>query len=176
MKKILLALLFLFLCSVASAQLPPLGISDSGGTEAKPVFTFDCAGIGLDCTHSGIMGTATIGAELYTKTKCIIIETPTSADNFLMYHVELGMQVTAIHCIVEDATSATIDFEQCDVAGDNCTDIVNDPIVCDVGGQADDGTIDNPDLDVDDWVRLDVTATSGTPGHVTACFTATMDD
>ena len=42
--------------------------------------------------------------------------------------------------------------------------------------QEDDGTIDAPDLDVDDWVRLDVTATSGTPGAVTACFTAQMDD
>lgn len=114
-------------------------------------------------------------AELYTITKCAVIETPTDADNFLIYHVELGMQVTAVHCIVEAATSATIEIEQCDVAGDNCT-AVTTALVCDVGGQADDGTIDAPDLDVDDWVRLDVTATSGTPGHVTACFTATMDD
>ena len=117
-----------------------------------------------------------VDIEAVTTTKCAVIETPTDADNFMIFHVELGMQVTAIHCIVEDATSATIDFEQCDVAGDNCTDIVADAIVCDVGGQADDGTIDTPDLDVDDWVRLNVTATVGTPGALTACFTATMDD
>ena len=114
-------------------------------------------------------------AELYTKTKCALIETPTSADNFLIFHVELGAQVTAAHCIVEDATSATIEFEQCDVAGDNCT-VITTAMVCDVGGQADDGVIDAPDLDVDDWVRMDVTATTGTPGHVTGCITFTMDD
>ena len=93
----------------------------------------------------------------------------------MIYHVELGAQITRVHCVVEDATSATIDIKQCDVAGDNCT-AVTTSLVCDVGGQEDDGTIDNPDLDVDDWVRLDVTATDGTPGAVTACFTMTMDD
>ncbi|HUV84326.1 MAG TPA: hypothetical protein VMV86_01375, partial [Methanosarcinales archaeon] len=55
------------------------------------------------------------GAE--TVTKCILIETPADADDFLMYHVEKGAQVVAVHCIVEDATSATLSFEQCDVAG-----------------------------------------------------------
>ncbi len=110
-----------------------------------------------------------------TDTKCITIETPTDADNFLMYHVEVGSQMTAGHCIVEDATSATISIEQCDVAGDNCTDMTSN-IVCDVGGQADDGTIDAPDMDVDDWIRVDVTATDGTPGHVTVCLSFTLDD
>ncbi len=114
-------------------------------------------------------------AELYTVTKCAVIETPTSADNFMILHIELGAQVTRVHCIVEDATSATIEMEQCDVAGDNCT-IITTALVCDVGGQEDDGTIDSPDLDVDDWVRMDVTATNGTPGAVTGCVTMTMDD
>lgn len=113
--------------------------------------------------------------ELYTYTKCIIIETPTSADNFIMYHVELGAQVISAHGIVEDATSATVQLLQCDFAGDNCTEITS-PIVCDVGGQADDGVIDAPDLDIDDWIRANVTATDGTPGVVTVCITFTMDD
>jgi hypothetical protein len=114
-------------------------------------------------------------AELYTVTKTIIIETPTSADNFIMFHVELGMQVTAAHAIVEDATNATVQFLQCDSAGDNCTEITS-PIVAVVTGAADDGVIDAPDLDVDDWVRCNITATTGTPGHVTATLTMTMDD
>lgn len=151
-----------------------------------PSGAFDAAAIDGDDINSNIAGrsitltaaspdTLDADAELYTHTKCGIIETPTSADTFLMYHVELGAQITAAHCIVEDATSATIEFEQCDVAGDNCT-VITTAIVCDVGGQADDGVIDNPDLDIDDWVRMDVTATSGTPGHVTGCFTFSYDD
>lgn len=114
-------------------------------------------------------------AELYTITKTIIIETPTSSDNFIMFHVELGMQVIAAHAIVEDATNATVQFLQCDSAGDNCTEITS-PIVAVVTGAADDGVIDAPDLDVDDWVRCNITATSGTPGAVTATLTMTMDD
>ena len=94
----------------------------------------------------------------------------------MFYHVELGQQVISAHCIVEDATNAVISIEQCDVAGDNCTDITSD-ITCDVGGQADDGTIDAPDLDIDDWVRVNIVGTpSGTPGYVVACINVTYDD
>src|SRR3990167_2316085 len=48
----------------ASAQhqtTPPLGIQDEGGTEAKPVFTLDCVGAGIECTQSGTTGTLTVG-------------------------------------------------------------------------------------------------------------------
>lgn len=173
----------------ATLVTPALGTPASGvmtNVTGIPAGAFVAAAIDGDDVNTNIAGrslaltsaspdTLDADAELYTVTKCAIIETPTSADDFMFYHVELGMQITAVHCIVEDATNATIDIKQCDVAGDNCA-AVTTSIICDVGGQADDGVIDAPDLDVDDWVRLDVTATTGTPGAVTACFTATMDD
>lgn len=55
-----LFLIFL-LSGVAYGQgLPPLGIQDEGGTESKPVFTIDCVGPSIECTHSGKKATITI--------------------------------------------------------------------------------------------------------------------
>ena len=60
-----LVLLFVF-CGNTSANaqhqtIPPLGLQDEGGTEAKPVFTLDCVGAGIECTQSGTTGTLTVG-------------------------------------------------------------------------------------------------------------------
>ena len=41
---------------------PPVGIQDEGGTETKPVYTLNCTGAGIVCSHSGITGTLTVGA------------------------------------------------------------------------------------------------------------------
>ena len=116
-------------------------------------------------------------AELYTDTKCMTIETPTSADNFLFFRVPLASTITSIVGIVEAATSATFRIDECDTAGDNCAGIDGaTTIVADVDGQADDGSLSNSGIDATDWLRLVVTATSGTPGHLTACVTFTKND
>jgi hypothetical protein len=116
-------------------------------------------------------------AELYTDTKCITIETPADADNFLMYRVPLASTVTSLNCIVEAATSAVIIFQECDTAGDNCSGIDGaTTITCDVDGQADDGALSNAGIDATDWIRLDVGTVTGTVGHVTACLTYTKND
>lgn len=44
----------------ANAQLPPLGIQDEGGSEDKPVFTINCVGDGISCSHSGTTGTLNV--------------------------------------------------------------------------------------------------------------------
>src|SRR3990167_1335151 len=116
-------------------------------------------------------------AELFTWTTGIVIETPTSADNFLMHRVPLASTVTNIHCIVEAATSATIRIDECDTAGDNCTGIDGaTTIVCDVDGQADDTSLSNAAIDATDWLRTVVTATSGTPGHVAITVTGLREN
>src|SRR3990167_9827786 len=116
-------------------------------------------------------------AELYTWTLGKTIETPTSADNFLMHRVPLASTVTNIHCIVEAATSATIRIDECDTAGDNCTGIDGaTTIVCDVDGQADDTSLSNAAIDATDWLRTVVTATSGTPGHVAITVTGLREN
>lgn len=53
-------LLLIFIASLSYAQIPPVGIKDEGGTEAKPVFTIDCVGSGIACSHSGTTGTLTV--------------------------------------------------------------------------------------------------------------------
>ena len=50
----------MLLTSTAFAQIPPTGVKDEGGAEAKPVFTIDCVGAGIACTHSGSTMTATV--------------------------------------------------------------------------------------------------------------------
>ena len=43
----------LALSSVAAAGIPPVGVQDEGGAESKPVFTINCVGPNIECTHSG---------------------------------------------------------------------------------------------------------------------------
>src|SRR3990167_2901065 len=118
-----------------------------------------------------------IDIEIFTDTKCMTIETPADADNFLMYRVPVTSTVTSLNCIVEAATSAVILFQECDTAGDNCSNIDGaTTITCDVDGQADDGALSNAAIDATDWIRLDIGTVTGTVGHVTACLTFTKDD
>jgi hypothetical protein len=123
-------------------------------------------------------GSCDADAELYTWTLDKTIENPTSADNFIIQAlVPLASTITNIQCIVENATSATIRIDECDVAGDTCAGIDGaTTIVCDVGGQADDGALSNAAIDAGDTLRLVVTATSGTVGHVTVTIKGTRDD
>jgi hypothetical protein len=116
-------------------------------------------------------------AELYTDTKCIIIENPTDDDNFLMFRVPVASTITSLNCIVAAATSAVISFQECDSAGANCAGVDGETtITCDADGQADDGTLSNAGIDAGDWIRLDVGTVTGTVGHLTACMTLTKDD
>src|SRR3990167_9612554 len=99
------------------------------------------------------------------------IETPGDADNFLMYRVPVTSTVTSLNCIVEAATSAVILFQECDTAGDNCSNIDGaTTITCDVDGQAGDGGFSNAAIDATDWIRLDIRTVTGAGGHVTAGF------
>lgn len=118
-------------------------------------------------------------AELYTTTKCILIETPADADDFLFFRTELASTVTSIDCICEDATSAIVVINECDSAGANCgsgSTRLQESLTCDVDGATDDGTLGNAGLAVGGWLRAQVGTVTGTPGHVTVCITTTKDD
>ena len=57
-----LIILFLGMTSAWAGPFdPPLGLSDEGGTESKPVFQLDCVGAGISCAQSGTTGTITVG-------------------------------------------------------------------------------------------------------------------
>jgi len=105
------------------------------------------------------------------------LETPTDADSFIIAsYVPLASTITKIRCIAEAATSATIRIDECDTAGDSCAGIDGvTTIVCPVTGQDDDGDLSNAGIDVGDTLRMVVTATSGTPGHVTVTIMGTRN-
>ena len=105
------------------------------------------------------------------------LEIPTDADSFIIAsYVPLASTITKIRCIAEAATSATIRIDECDTAGDSCAGIDGvTTIVCPVTGQDDDGDLSNAGIDVGDTLRMVVTATSGTPEHVTVTIMGTRN-
>ena len=109
-----------------------------------------------------------------TFSKTMVIETPTDDDNFLWFRVEGDITVTGIDCIVEDATSAAIIVQECDGDGDNCG-TTEASIVCAVTNTAHATTIDDPDIDAGDWLRVDVGTIVGTPGYVAVNINFTKD-
>jgi hypothetical protein len=124
-------------------------------------------------------GVINADAELYTDTKCMTIETPATGDDFLWFRPDLPLTVTAIDCIVAAATSATVTLKECDSNGANCGSAnsrVEESLACATTNTADDASIGNPGVPAGAWIRIDPTAVSGTPAHVTICMTFTMDE
>jgi hypothetical protein len=118
-------------------------------------------------------------AELYTTTKCILIETPADADDLLFFRPDNAVTITSIDGIVESATSAVVVVSECDSAGDNCGSAnskLEESLTCDVDGATDDGTIGNAGVAAGNWLRAQVGTVTGTPGHCTVCVTMTLDD
>jgi hypothetical protein len=114
-------------------------------------------------------------AELYTSTKCMVIETPADADNFLFWRTDLAITVTGIDCLVNAATSAVTTVQECDANGGTCT-AVEAAMTCGTTNTTEAAGIDNAAIDAGDWLRLDVGTVTGTPGHVNVCVTYTKDD
>ena len=116
-------------------------------------------------------GTLDADAELYTDTKCVLIETPVDADDLMIYRFDAGAVMTSIDCIVEDATSAVVVIVECDSAGANCgTSRFTESVTCDVDGATDDGLTETG-IVATAWIRAQVGTVTGTPGHLNVCFT-----
>lgn len=113
-------------------------------------------------------------AELYTDTKCMVIESPDDADDLLFFRTDSAITVTGIDCLVDAATSAVVTVQECDANGGSCV-AVEAAMTCGTTNTADDG-IDNAAVDAGDWLRVDIGTVSGTPGHVNVCTTFTLDD
>ena len=139
---------------------------------------------------AGAINTATeIAADIITytqtadadqrDTKCVTIETPADADDFLWFRCDTAYTITSIDAICEAATSAVVVVNECDSAGDNCgaaNTKLEESITAIVTGAADDGTLGNPDVAAGNWLRLQVGTVTGTPGHVTTCVTYNYAD
>src|SRR3990167_1165255 len=153
-------------------------ITDStGDTEiVLPVASVSLAETLLTAGRSLTLSTNDVlaDAELYTDTKCMTIETPTDADNFLFWRAEQAITVTGVFCVVNAATSAVITFQECDVNGGTCG-TTEAALTCGVTVTSS-TTIDDAAIDAGDFLRVDVGTVTGTVGHVIACETFTRND
>lgn len=131
-------------------------------TSSTSLATINFSSIGLQESGVNVPTTTDI---------CKTIESPVDADVFLVHRASKALTITATNCISESATSTVLTWQECDSAGDTCSTI--ESMTCDVDGAADSGGVDNASIDAGNWIRLDVGTVSGTPGHATACFTAT---
>ena len=65
MKKLFLALLMVFICGVAPAQVsaPPLSLQDETGPLLRPIYTIQCVGDGVSCEKVGTKGVVTVSGD-----------------------------------------------------------------------------------------------------------------
>jgi hypothetical protein len=111
-----------------------------------------------------------------TKSISVTLESPTDADNFMLFKAPWDMTITDIDCIVDPADSsesAIIDVQERDATADNPA-TVDAQITCDNDGAADDGAFSNGAIDLGDWISLDIATVSGTVTQVSATIKFTL--
>jgi hypothetical protein len=69
--------------------------------------------------------------------------------------------MTAVNCVAQGTTpSITVDIQECDSDGDNCSTSLSSAITCNGGNDV--GTISDSAIDSGDWVKMLLGAPSGT--------------
>ena len=140
--------------------------------------TVDGAGeIGVDTSGNQLVyyGSAAVVVDPEHQ-ESIVIESPTDADNFMIFRAPYGITITGIDCIVDPADSSesvVIDVQERDGTGDNPA-TVDATITCDNDGAADDGAFTNGAIDAGDWVSLDIGTVTGTVTQVAVTVTYTI--
>lgn len=129
--------------------------------------TVDAAGeIALDTTSDQLVF---YGASKHVLTgkyqENFVVKSPADADDFLLFKARQAITITDIHVIAQGGTSISVDIQECDSAGANCSS-VDAAITADTDGAEDDGTLSNPTIDAGDWVKVVLGAPSGTVNFV----------
>lgn len=128
--------------------------------------TVDAAGeVALDITSDQLIF---YGASKHVVTgkyqENFVVKSPVD-DDFLLFKARQAITITDIHVIAQGGTSISIDIQECDSAGANCSS-VDAAITADTDGAEDDGTLSNPTIDAGDWVKVVLGAPSGTVNFV----------
>jgi hypothetical protein len=101
----------------------------------------------------------------------LTIESPSTADDILFFRAASTLTVSRVDCLVSTAaTSADVSVLECDANGANCQATAIATGTCGTSNTA--LPVGNSGITAANWVRVDVTAVSGAPGHVTVCVTA----
>ena len=139
----------LLICIPSSAQIPPTGIQDEGGTEIKPVFTIDCVGAGISCSHSGTTGTITVaGGGSATITVQEGDVTVSSAVDTIDWQscFDITESPTGEVNVTFDSSECTINADALKANGANCAS-GNYPLGVDASGAVESCTADDAGTD-----------------------------
>jgi hypothetical protein len=104
----------------------------------------------------------------YRSQFCWTLESPTSGDDDIpVFSPVSAITVTGVYCRVQGGTSAGITISD----GSNALE----EVVCDADGQADDGTIQNPNFTANERMEFDTGTVTGTVEWVNVCVRYTTD-
>jgi hypothetical protein len=160
-----------------SGNLVFSGTNDFGGASSLEVPngaspTVDAAGeIAVDTTTDQLQyygGSKRVISP--KKTTGIVVPSVAATDDLVFFKAPYGMTITAIDCVVSAATSATINIQECDANGANCSDTATSDLVC-ATTNTNTTTFSNASIDSGDWIKLDVASISDTPGNLSVTVT-----
>lgn len=150
---------------LASSSLRP-GQITTGATTTPDANT----NVGIDTTSDQLKyyGGA-VRVLSYKKQKSFVVKSPADTDDFLLFKSQQAITITDIHCIVDPADSGesiSVDIQECDSTGDNCS-TVDAAITADNDGAEDDGSLSNGAIDAGDWVKVVLGSPTGTISFLT---------
>lgn len=122
-------------------------------------------GRSITCTS----GSCDADPETYEFTKCITIENPTSADDFLMFRLERAATITGIDCLVVGGTSVATLVKECDANGGTCGN-TEASITCGTTNTTEASGIDDSAVDAGDWMRVDPGTVTGSVTQLSVCI------
>jgi hypothetical protein len=152
----------------------PQGLTGNTGATGP---TGSTGPVGSTGPTGGTGSTGTIGptgpSGASTQTKCIIIESPNDVDNFLFFRAAGLLTVIRVDCLASNAGSSVVfTMRECDANGANCQATAIATGTCLTTNTT--PTIQNNDVATHNWVRLDIGAVVGVPGHLTMCLTVSQ--
>lgn len=159
----------------------PLGVDASGAVESCTAdddvpeaadYSALTAGRSLTAPSAG---TIDADAELYTHTKCMMIESPAVGDDFLFFRAETAITITGIDCLAADGTSVAVLVKECNSNGGACGN-TEASITCGTTNTTEASGIDDSAVDAGDWMRIDPGTNTGTVTQLSVCVTFTVND
>jgi hypothetical protein len=128
--------------------------------------TVDATGeIGVDTTAGQLLFYDGTAARALNPSiiKSMTIDTPTDADNFIMFRTNRAITIHQVDCITGAATSAVVTVQECNADAGSCGTV--ESLTC--GATNTQSTsIDDGAIDAGDYIRLDVGTVTGTVGQV----------
>jgi len=131
--------------------------------------TVDTAGqIAVDTTANQIKAYGSALAVFDPRrTENATFKTPTSGDK-VKFKKPFGMTVTGVSCLVDAATSAVLDVQECNTDGGSCSSILSSTITC--GTTNTTGTISDNSIAANNYTFFSVGTVTGTPGFLYVNF------